>query len=144
MRISIHLLSSAILAAILYRFVGLHSLWIIVGGFLIDVDHLFWTIGKFRYWSLAFSYEYHDDRHLTTYEKDILHIFHTVEFWALMILAGGISYLLGWIFIFWMFSLTFVGMVLHLLLDFSSLIKRGMVNVRAISLIGWLKRREYL
>ncbi|MDP3917455.1 MAG: hypothetical protein Q8Q42_04195 [Nanoarchaeota archaeon] len=141
MNISVHLITSLILAAILYPFIGLYSLWIIVGGYLIDFDHLLWTMYRLKSISIKKSYFYHYNRHKKKgYEKDLLHIFHTVEFWIFMILASIISYRLNLTFFYYMFLITFAGMILHLVLDFISLIKKDHLNARAISLIMWIKR----
>ena len=144
MQPTIHFVTSLVLGMILYPFVGLYSLWVFVGGFLIDFDHYVYSIFRFRSWSLQLAYDFHNDRHLTEYERDILHLFHTLEFWVFMVVAAFVCYFLDWTFLFWMFALTFAGMVLHLFLDFFSLIKGGRVDARAISLVGWLRRRNLL
>ena len=144
MYVSVHFITSVILTGILYPFVGLYSLWVLVGGILIDFDHFLYTLVKFQNWSLTFSYEYHDDRLTDKYERDVLHIFHTVEFWIFMIVAAIICYAANWTFFFWMFTLTFAGMALHLLLDFIDLVRIKKFDARAISLIRWLKRRDII
>jgi hypothetical protein len=143
MNISVHLVTSLILTAVLYPLLGFYSLWIIVGGYLIDFDHLLWTAYKLKTFSVKKSYHYHFNRHKNTkYERDILHIFHTLEFWAFMIISAIISYNLGWTFLFYMFAITFLGMLLHLSLDFTNLIKNGTLDARATSLIGWIHRNK--
>ena len=88
MNVSIHFLTSLILTALFYPFFGLNSLWIFVGGFLIDFDHYLYYVFKFKNLSVKKAYYYHvkvDKR--TVDDKDLLHLFHTVEFWIFMILV---------------------------------------------------------
>tara|TARA_Y100000310_G_scaffold344360_1_gene456731 strand:+ start:6276 stop:6710 length:435 start_codon:yes stop_codon:yes gene_type:complete len=143
MNISIHFITSILLAAGLYQLIGLYSLWIIVGGYLIDFDHYLWTAFKDKSLSLKKSYHYHFNRQKNEkYERDILHIFHTGEFWTFMIIASIISYRNNWIFFYYMFTITFLGMLLHLTLDFTSILRAGHLNARAISLTGWIRRHK--
>ena len=147
MYLYIHFLTSLVLAGIFYPFIGLYSLWIIVGGFLIDADHYLWSLFGHKQWSMKYSYTYHMEigMGLRPYQPyEILHIFHIVEFWIGMIVAAIITYALGWTFFFYMFAITFAGMMLHLTLDFFDLIKAKMVDVRAISFIHWLMIRREL
>ncbi|MBT4576902.1 hypothetical protein HOB91_01035 [Candidatus Woesearchaeota archaeon] len=93
--------------------------------------------------SLPKAYKYHFGRHKKrNYEKDLLHLFHTWEFIALMILCTVSSYLLKLEFFYYMFSMTLLGMTLHLALDFGGLITMKHLDARAISLIGWIKRKK--
>ncbi len=143
MNISVHLITSLLLTIILFPFIGFYSLWIIVGGYLIDFDHLLWTAYKLKTYSIKKSYFYHYDRHKTKeYEKDLLHIFHTWEFWTFMIITAAIFYKLNIAFFYYMFAITFLGMLMHLLLDFTALIRTKHLDARAISWIGWMKRNK--
>jgi len=137
MDISRHFIVSCIFAWVLYPFVGLASLWVIFGGVLIDFDHYLYTLFRFQRWSIGYSYYYHKyfRREYSHYEPDILHIFHTWEGFLLM-------------FVLAFFSLPFFfilqGMILHILMDFIILFKHDLMEVRALSLLGWLRRRDYL
>jgi len=143
MNISIHLATSLILTAILFPFVGFYSLWIIVGGYLIDFDHFLWTAYKSKKYSVKKSYKDHYNRRYNpNYERDLLHIFHTVEFWIFMIFIAIVSNYFNFVFIYYMFTITFIGMLLHLTLDFTDLIKGHHLDARAISWIGWFKRNK--
>ena len=139
-----HFITSILLTIAIYPFFKLYSLWILVGGFLIDFDHYLWSMFKQKTFSLKKSYYYHLHRsEKKNYDKDLLHLFHTIEFWIFMILASFISYKTNNNFLFYMFSITFLGMVLHLSLDFSQLTKRKRLDARAISLIMWIKRNKF-
>ena len=143
MNISVHLITSIIFSMGLYPLIGWYSLWAIVGGYLIDFDHYLWTVGKLKSLSLKKSYNYHFDRHKKKdYEKDLLHIFHTWEFFAFMIVSAAIFYNLKFEFLYYMFLITFLGMLLHVSLDFTSLIQKRHLDARAISLISWIKRNK--
>ncbi len=143
MNVIIHLLTSIILSFVLFPFVGYHSLWAVVGGFLIDFDHYLYYIFAFKSLSLKKAYVYHDniDKRKTKV-NDILHIFHTIEFWLFMILVIILSYIYDIKFIFYMFLITLLGMALHIILDFIHIFHNNTIQDRAISLIGWLKRRN--
>jgi hypothetical protein len=141
MNISIHFITSLILSISLYRFIGLNSLWILVGGFLIDFDHYIYTIFKLKSFSLKKSYNYHLNRHKRKdYQKDLLHIFHTIEFFVFMILMVLVFSILKIQQLKNMFLFTLLGISLHLILDFAGLIKIKHLDSRAISLIRWIKR----
>ncbi len=143
MHLSVHFLTSAVLALVLWPFIGAYALWAIVGGFLIDADHLLWSVYTTKSFSVKRSYDYYI-RHgkAKDYEHDLLHIFHTVEFWMFMIAATVFFYVVGNFFFLYMIAVTFLGMALHLALDFARLIKEGRVDARAISWIGWMKRHQ--
>ncbi len=142
MKIAIHLITSIILAVALWPFIGPYSLWAIVGGYLIDFDHYIYAGFKYKLWNLKDSYGFHI-RYLCKNAKknrEILHIFHTVEFWAFMALVIIISYINDWRFIFYMFAVTLVGMAMHLILDLIDGMIKSKLQVRAISIIWWINR----
>jgi len=140
MNISIHLITSTILTIVLFPFLGIYSLWILVGGYLIDLDHYLWTIFRLKSFSLKKSYNYHLNRcEKENYEKDLLHIFHTIEFYIFMLIASIILY--NQKFLFYMSTITLLGMIFHITLDITDLTKKKRLNARAISLIMWIIRR---
>lgn len=143
MNIKHHFISSTILTLLLYPLIGFYSLWAFVGGYLIDFDHYLWSMYRNKSFSLIKAYKYHFGRHKQkNYEKDLLHVFHTWEFIVLMIVLSIISYTLKLEFFYYMFSITLLGMTLHLALDFGSLITMKHLDARAISLMGWIKRKR--
>ena len=146
MNVLIHLLTSIVLSFILFPFFGYHSLWIIVGGFLIDFDHYLYYIFAFKSLNLKKAYVHCDNIDKRKIKvNDILHIFHTIEFWIFMIMVIILSYIYNVDFIFYMFLLTLIGIALHIILDFVHIARNfGYIccGNRALSLIGWLKRRN--
>lgn len=141
MKISVHFITSVILAGILWPFIGLYSLWTIVGGFLIDFDHYLYAGFKWKMWNLKESYRFQMNWLKQKGNKDgrILHIFHTIEFWIFMIAMAYISYRYDQIFLFYMFAITFSGMILHLILDGIYAIHVNRLGERTISLVWWVK-----
>ena len=126
----------------LWQFISFHSLWAMVGGYLIDFDHYLYAGIKWKMWSLKTSYHYlmkKLDRKATK-RGEILHIFHTVEFWILMIMMAYISYKNNWTFLLYMFAITFIGMALHLILDFIHGFITDRIGERAISFLWWIKK----
>lgn len=140
MKISVHFVTSVLLTAVLWPFIGSYSLWAIVGGFLIDFDHYIYSIFMFKTISLKKACYYHlniEKQHVIYKKWGLLHIFHTIEFLILMIVllisANGKK------FLFYMFSVTFLGIVLHLILDFVDGIIKKKLDRRALSLIQWFR-----
>jgi len=133
MHIHQHVIITFILGIILYPFIGLYSLVVFLSGFLFDIDHYFYYVLKKRDFSLKNSYLYClQGNEVSEYHMDVLHIFHIVEFWILLLILG---FLIHKIFLF-----VFIGLVFHMILDLINLVKIDALGVRAWSLIGWLKR----
>ncbi len=141
-----HFLSSLVLTIILYPFFGVWSLAVFIGGFLIDVDHYFYWAMKNRSLDPIASYKsqtIESKRNKERFKKikkrplylrwDRLHIFHVWEFWVLMFLL---------VFVHKFFLINFLGMVLHLSLDFIDLFKDRVYGRRAVSFFCWLKRNK--
>jgi len=114
MNLSVHFIVSAILVLILYPFFGPLSLIALVGGFLIDVDHLLSYAFKFRSLSIRKAYRYHRNCGCLKTGKDgekmspMLHIFHTPEF---LILCIALSFYSRLVLIFTL------SLLIHLILD---------------------------
>lgn len=142
MNISIHLITSLILTAILWPFIGPYSLWAIVGGYLIDFDHYIHVGFKFGKWNLRDSYHFHIQYLCKKAKKnrEILHIFHTVEFLVFMVIMILFAYLNEWRSIFYMFAITLIGMAMHIILDLIGGIIKNNLQVRAISIIWWINK----
>lgn len=148
MRILIHILTSIVLSFLLFPLFDYNALWIIFGGVLIDFDHYLYYVFKFKSLNLKKAYTYHaqiDERKIKVH--DILHAFHTMEVFALIILIIILSYLYKINLVFYTFLPILIGMVLHMILDFINIYRHnktdpGAFKDRAISLFGWLKRRN--
>ncbi|MBI4739552.1 hypothetical protein HY772_08510 [Candidatus Woesearchaeota archaeon] len=106
MDLSVHFVVSTVIAAVLYPFFGWLSVFIIVGGFLIDADHYLWIVLSKRTLRLKAAYDYH--RQCQHWNDYILHICHTIEFSVLVIVLAMQSTFAA------LFSL---GYFLHLFLD---------------------------
>jgi len=83
----------------------------------IDVDHYIYSVVKTKNFSLKGAYKYHLNR--GTYEGII---FHTIEFFILMII---LSYFIPYAFFI------FIGMLFHLSLDF--------IDGFKVSILRWCK-----
>src|SRR3989344_7600316 len=100
-----NLLISLLLTVVFYPVFGPVTLWILVGGVLIDVDHPLVYLARFRNFSLKKVVHYFESN------KDLmpaLFIFHTVEFLAIMVVLS----------FFYRPALWFtIGMFVHYLAD---------------------------
>ncbi len=130
-----HVFWGAVFTAILYFSIPGISLFylalIFLSSFLIDFDHYLASVMKARTWRLRDSFEYHRKAGIKENKeikagikrKSDFHLFHTVEFHALVGLLG----------ILWAgFFYVFIGMIFHSLLDLGYL-----------TYYGKLHRREY-
>ena len=112
MKLWVHLLSSLILAILLYPLLNFKVLFVLAGGTLIDVDHYFWYICRHKKFNLIGSYKFfmkNIEINDYTNVKGILLIFHTIEFLSIMILFSFYN----------KFALLFtIGLLSHYLLDF--------------------------
>ena len=118
-----------------YYYLGL----IFLSSFLIDFDHYVASVLKTREISLRKSLRYHDELMKTEIKekkkgirrRGDFHLFHTVEFHALIGLLGLI-----WIGFFYIF----IGMIFHSLLDVFSLTQRGILYRREYFLTNWVAK----
>ena len=108
MNLSVHFIVSAILVLILYPFFGPLSLIALVGGFLIDVDHLLSYAFKFRSLSIRKAYRYHRNFGCLKEGRKAIHIFHSPEFLILCIVLSFYSQLM---------LIFTVSLLIHLMLD---------------------------
>ena len=121
-----HLISSLILMFLLSGYFGLLSIFIFVGGFLIDTDHYFYYAFSRKDWNLKRCLKFYDPNRLCV---DELHIFHTIEFWVMIILLSFYSkFILA----------TLIGMILHQSLDSFDYYKRKLVGGRVRTIYGWI------
>ncbi len=124
----IHAISGLLLSALLYPYFGFYVIIIFFSSFLIDVDHFLWCGFRHKNWNLKNVYKFYIGN---TKLKDILNIFHTLEFLILLMV-------LALYFRFFLFVL--IGVGLHYVLDAIDLVVNKKYGRRAVSLIGWLKR----
>ena len=120
-----HFITTLILSIILYPLFHLNVLWFFIGGFLIDFDHYLYYVLKYKSINFKKAYNYY----LKKQDELFLMLFHTIEFWILLILLSSYSQ----IFIF-----ILIGLVPHLTLDYIELYTGNDLNIRADSIIQWL------
>ncbi|MBU0628509.1 MAG: hypothetical protein KKC75_04920 [Nanoarchaeota archaeon] len=130
---STHLIVSLILAAILFPFVGINSLIIIVGGVLIDLDHVIYYWIRFKDINLKNAYNYCKNIAQTEEfkkKKKVFMLFHSVEFIAIIIILS-FYYTFLWMLV--------VGIIVHLIMDIIYELSTFKTMVKSLSLIAYLK-----
>ena len=101
-----------------------------MGGVFIDIDHYFWYVYKFRKFGIIKAYKFHKNKPFLG--KDVIHIFHTVEFIVLCAILSFFSAIV----------LTFtIGLVTHIILDIASVRYAHEEWGRTISLVGYISKR---
>jgi hypothetical protein len=105
MDLKYHFIASLIVTILLFPFFRFYALFVIVGGFLIDIDHYFWYILKYRDFSLKKAV-YFSKSNKILYK---LHIFHLTEFLIVCIVLSFYSNV---------FLLISIGLMLHYAMDF--------------------------
>lgn len=124
MNLGAHFLVSTILAALFYPVLGLSSLWVFAGGFLIDVDHPIYYYFKFKSLNLKKAYSFFRNADKKGYRK-IIRIFHNIE---TVVILGIMS----------MFSriilITLIGLFTHLIMDMIDE-KRTYVEISGYSIL---------
>ncbi|MBI2541867.1 hypothetical protein HYV80_04110 [Candidatus Woesearchaeota archaeon] len=136
MRPSVHFVVSLILAAIFYPYFNWQVLFIIIGGVLIDIDHYFWYIFRFRKLSILDCYNYHLTGTKKNNFKDVkgsLMIFHTIEFFlinALFSLYSDFGIMLT------------IGLLFHYILDAIERYRSTRSFITSPSIILWLIKNK--
>ena len=134
MKTWMHLLVSSILALALYPLFNWNSLFIIAGGVLIDIDHYFWYIYKFKKFSLLDCYFYFIGsmgRGSIMKNIGILLVFHTIEFLLMALLLSFYNEL----------ALMFtIGLLSHYLLDGLFLYNVAKRFITSPSIILWISK----
>jgi len=122
-----HFLLGAIFSLLLWPIFGSSSLIIFASSFLVDFDHYLLYVKLTKNYNLFGAYYFMKKLAKKKSKKKYLFVFHTIEFWLLLIAASLYSR-----FIF----LIFIGVILHMLFDFGI----SGSNKRAFSLIDFLIR----
>ena len=131
MDLSKHLILLTPLIVILYPFFGIHSIWAIFGAFLIDFDHYPWTILKLKTFSLKKCHYYHKNICTVYKDKDVLHIFHTIEFLIIMVISTIITYKIN-NYIYIVSLITTISIIYHQIFDIYDLKRKYSIELRAI------------
>lgn len=100
-----HLFITFVLMGLLYPFFRESVLYLLIGGCLIDIDHYFWYVFKFKNLNIIKCYNEFDKGKFR--KKKYLLIFHTTGFMGLLLLFSVIfsQYLL------------LIGYMLHMIMD---------------------------
>lgn len=136
MKVSTHFFYSLILAVILYPIFSWKAALILAGGVLIDIDHYFWYVYKYKKINFLDCYKHYLERmdeHKIMENIGILLIFHTIEFLSIMIFLSFYSDL----------ALIFtIGMMPHYLLDLVFLYAVPKRFIANHSIILWLAKNK--
>lgn len=139
-----HIFFGAIFTLVVWYFVPkinyIYIALLFLSSFLIDFDHYVAGFLKTRKLSLRESFKYHNklmEKEKAENKKGIrvrgdFHLFHTVEFHALIGLLG-----LLWAGFFYIF----VGMIFHSLIDVISLLRGDRFYRREFFFFNWLRKR---
>lgn len=103
-----HIIVGIIVSFLLYPIYGLNVLIILISNILIDVDHYLWYIFRIKKYNLINAFNFYKDRKLRKKYGRILHIFHTSEILAILIILSFYNKF---------FFLILMGVVIHLILD---------------------------
>lgn len=135
MKTSVHLIVSLIIAAVLYPFFSWASVFILVGGVLIDIDHYFWYVYKEKKFGLRECYKYFTseaEKKQWKYVLGILLVFHTIEFLAFAVILSFYSKIV--------FAFT-VGLLSHYILDALFLLTVSKRVIANHSIISWAVKK---
>jgi len=131
-----HLSLSLILSIIFYPSYGWKALFIIMGGVLIDIDHYFWYAFKYRKFKLIECYRFYAVANASLDFKahvGLLHVFHTIELLAIVILLSFYSE----------FALLFlIGLLGHYLLDLVWYVTIPKFVIADHSIIHWIIKNK--
>ena len=134
MLLSIHFITSVLLAIFLYPFYGLNSLFVLIGGFLIDIDHYLYTLLKFKNLSIIDSYKFYTGKRIKKRFGKVILLFHNIEFLSIMTVLSFFSNT---------FYLITLGVMLHYFLDFiKQFFVLGKVTVTSSIVIKLFRNRN--
>ncbi len=137
MKTSVHVFASAVLAIILYPLFKWNVLLIFAGGVLIDIDHYFMYVYKYRNCSIFECYNHYIKHMQDPVQKEnlgILLIFHTVEFLLLMFILSFYNE----------YALVFtIGLFGHYLMDLVFLYLYPKKFIVDHSVIHWAYRNKF-
>ena len=131
MQIIVHLITSIILALLLFAYFGWYSLLIFIGGVLIDIDHYFIYIIKHKKINILKSYVYFRDRDIRE-AFNVFCVFHLFELFIILLIASFFSKIV------WIIA---AGFFVHYVLDIIYEFGFGGGLIKNWSLITWLRKR---
>ena len=83
MNLKYHFIVSLAISLFLFPFFGCGSFLVMVGGFLIDIDHYIWYILRYRDFNIKNAYKRNKN-----HDTKVLNIFHQVDVIALFIILS--------------------------------------------------------
>ena len=137
MRLSLHFLVSIIVALVLYPFFGISALFVLVGGSLIDVDHILDYYLRYKSLNIKEAYNHYMEGNIKPNEGEYraaLRIFHNVEFVVIILILSFFEY---------RFLMVLIGLALHFIMDIKNEI-RLFGGLHNYSLIKRLLKRKAL
>jgi len=130
MKLYIHFIISLISAVILFPYYGIVSFAIFIGGFLIDIDHYFIYIKKFKSRDILKAYRYFMDTDYMIHQGTFF-VFHSTE---LLLFSILLSFRYDWAL------MVSIGLLEHYILDLIDEMKATGQLIKNWSFIVWLKK----
>ena len=129
-----HIIASLILSALLFPFFGFSSLFILIGGFLIDIDHILFYWLRFKSLNIKRAYQYCKALDLKKIKgKKVFMVFHSIE---LIVIISILS------FYHIIFLALSIGMLLHIAMDIFGEYFISRASIKSFSLISHLKNAK--
>lgn len=136
MKISVHFITSSAISILLYQYFNWQVLFVMIGGVLIDIDHYFWYVFKFRKLGIMDCYEYHLTGAKKNNFKDVkgsLMIFHTMEF---LLISAALSLYFDLAIVFT------IGLLFHYILDVIERYHSTRSFITNPSILSWLVKNK--
>jgi len=139
MNVTHHVVTGLIISIILYHVFGNYVIILFASSFLFDIDHYIEYIIRKKDFSLIKAYREAKelDRKSRLYKKllvtDILHIFHTAEFFLIIAVLSFFNKI---------FLMMLIGLLTHEALDLLQMAYYKAFKFRAHSLILWIIRHK--
>ena len=127
MKMTYHLILSVILSLMLFPFYSYDSIFVLVGGYLIDIDHYFRYIFLNKIFDIKEAYRYHKIQQRTPFPK--LFIFHNIELLIILSILSFFSQII---------MIISLGYVIHMLIDVFHGFKTKKLHHKRWSIIYYL------
>ena len=127
MKMTYHLITSLILSLILMPIYGYNSFLVLVGGYLVDIDHYIRYAFLNKIFNIKESYRYHKIQHRTPFPK--FFIFHNLELLIILAILSFFSQII---------MIISFGYVIHMLIDVFHGFKTKKLHHKRWSIIYYL------
>ena len=130
-----HIILSLVFSIFLYKFYALNVIYVFLGGFIFDLDHLFvyWRETKKYDFNLLKIYDYFISHKLNIQNRNILFSFHVIEFLVILFLLGFFNKI---------FFLIGLGLLFHLILDAVHELRKFGRLIKHPSFVVWLFKKN--